>query len=152
MFTSRFLIFVTIIFFQFSCSFNKVDKVHGISNLKNKIEKIKINKSNKNDVTNILGPSVLIDQNEERWTYFEVRETKNKFGKKIIYENNYVEIKYDKYGLVKEKIIFDLKNMKEIKFSKDKTETYALNESFIKGILSSTRKRLKNTRDKYNSD
>ncbi len=71
-------------------------------------------------------------KNEKKWTYFEVRETKNKFGKKIIYENNYVEIKYDKYGLVKEKIIFDLKNMKEIKFSEDKTETYALKETLSK--------------------
>ncbi len=152
MFNSKLLIFVIIIFFQFSCAFNKIDKVHGISNLKNKIEKIKINKSNKNDVINILGPSILIDQKEEKWTYFEVRETKNKFGRKIVYENNYVEIKYDKYGLVKEKTIFDIKNMKEIKFSEDKTETYALKESFIKSILSSTRKRLKNARDKYNTE
>ena len=33
-----------------SCTLNKVDNVHGVSNLKNKISLIENNKTNKNDI------------------------------------------------------------------------------------------------------
>ena len=32
---------------------------------------------------------------------FEVRETKTKYGKKGLYVNDYAEIFFDKYGLIK---------------------------------------------------
>ena len=65
-----------------SCTLNKVDNVHGVSNLKNKISLIKNNKSNKNDIVQIFGPMPVIDKKDNRWAYFEVRETKTKYGKK----------------------------------------------------------------------
>ena len=69
-------------FLLVSCTLNKIDKVHGVPNLENKIKLIKIDSNNKNDVQKILGPVPLIDKDQNRWTYFEVRETKTKYGKK----------------------------------------------------------------------
>ena len=132
-----------------SCTLNKVDNVHGVSNLKNKIPLIKNNKTNKNDIIQIFGPMPVIDKKDNRWAYFEVRETKTKYGKKNIYVNDYIEIYFDKYGIVKKFEFFNLNNMKYIKFSKDKTKSLGVKDTFSKNLLSSTRKRMENARKKF---
>ncbi len=132
-----------------SCTLNKVDNVHGVSNLKNKISLIKNNKTNKNDIIQIFGPMPVIDKKDNRWAYFEVRETKTKYGKKNIYVNDYIEIYFDKYGIVKKFEFFNLNNMKDIKFAKDKTKSLGVKDTFSKNLLSSTRKRMENARKKF---
>ena len=132
-----------------SCTLNKVDNVHGVSNLKNKISLIKINKSNKNDIIRVLGPLPVIDKKDNRWAYFEVRETKTKYGKKDVYVNDYVEIYFDKYGVVKKFEFFNLNNMNDIKFAKEKTRSLGVKDTFTKNLLSSTRQRMKNARKKF---
>tara|TARA_B100000963_G_scaffold331317_1_gene322024 strand:- start:86 stop:547 length:462 start_codon:yes stop_codon:yes gene_type:complete len=132
-----------------SCTLNKVDNVHGVSNLKNKISLIKNNKSNKNDIIQIFGPMPVIDKKDNRWAYFEVRETKTKYGKKNIYVNDYIEIYFDRYGIVKEYKFFNLNNMNDIKFAKEKTRTLGVKDTFTKNLLSSTRQRMENARKKY---
>ncbi len=135
-----------------ACTLNKVDKVHGVSNLKNKIQLIKVNTTNKNDVIQILGPSLLKDEKENRWTYFEVRETVAKYGKRDIYENNYVEIYFNKYGLAKKVEAYDLNNLNKVKFSKDTTVTLGVKNTFTKNLFSSTRKRLENAKKRLEKD
>ena len=132
-----------------SCTLNKVDNVHGVSNLKNKISLIKINKSNKNDIIRVLGPLPVIDKKDNRWAYFEVRETKTKYGKKDVYVNDYVEIYFDKYGVVKKFEFFNLNSMNDIKFAKEKTRSLGVKDTFTKNLLSSTRQRMKNARKKF---
>ena len=132
-----------------SCTLNKVDNVHGVSNLKNKISLIKINKTNKNDIIRVLGPLPVIDKKDNRWAYFEVRETKTKYGKKDVYINDYVEIYFDKYGVVKKFEFFNLNNMNDIKFAKEKTRSLGVKDTFTKNLLSSTRQRMKNAREKF---
>tara|TARA_E500000178_G_C16769849_1_gene638649 strand:+ start:314 stop:769 length:456 start_codon:yes stop_codon:yes gene_type:complete len=141
------ILFFTLFFA--SCTLNKIDNIHGISNLKNKIKLIKINSSNKNDVNLILGPTVLEDKETNKWLYFEVRETKNKFGKKNIYVNDYVEIFFDKYNITKKIELYDLNNMKKIKFTKQITKSYAIKDTFSKNLFNSTRKRMENARKKF---
>jgi len=137
-------------FLLVSCTLNKIDKVHGVPNLENKIKLIKIDSNNKNDVQKILGPVTLIDKDQNRWTYFEVRETKTKYGKKKIYVNDYIEIYFSKYGIVRKMDFYNLDSMKNIKFTKDKTKTYAIQETLSKSLLTSTRKRMENARKKFN--
>ena len=137
-------------FLLVSCTLNKIDKVHGVPNLENKIKLIKIDSNNKNDVQKILGPVPLIDKDQNRWTYFEVRETKTKYGKKKIYVNDYIEIYFSKYGIVRKMDFYNLDSMKNIKFTKDKTKTYAIQETLSKSLLTSTRKRMENARKKSN--
>lgn len=132
-----------------SCTLNKVDNVHGVSNLKNKISLIKINKTNKNDIIRVLGPLPVIDKKDNRWAYFEVRETKTKYGKKDVYVNDYVEIYFDKYGVVKKFEFFNLNNMNDIKFAKEKTRSLGVKDTFTKNLLSSTRQRMKSARKKF---
>ena len=132
-----------------SCTLNKVDNVHGVSNLKNKISLIKINKTNKNDIIRVLGPLPVIDKKDNRWAYFEVRETKTKYGKKDVYINDYVEIYFDKYGVVKKFEFFNLNNMNDIKFAKEKTRSLGVKDTFTKNLLSSTRQRMKSARKKF---
>ncbi|MCI5053983.1 MAG: hypothetical protein MRY23_04100 [Pelagibacteraceae bacterium] len=144
----RFCVVSLTLFFA-SCTLNKIDNVHGVSNLKNKIKLIKINSTNKNDISKILGPVPIKNEEENRWTYFEVRETKTKYGKRDIYINDYTEIYFDKYGLVNKIEFYDLTNMKNIKFAKDKTKSLGVKDTFSKNLLSSTRKRMENARKKY---
>tara|TARA_B100000575_G_C22626020_1_gene387810 strand:- start:19 stop:402 length:384 start_codon:yes stop_codon:yes gene_type:complete len=123
--------------------------VHGVSNLKNKILLIKANKTNKNDIIRILGPIPVVNKNDNRWAYFEVRESRTKYGKKNIYVNDYVEIYFDKYGIVKEFQFFNLNSMNDIKFAKEKTKSLGVEDTFSKNLLSSTRKRMENARKKF---
>jgi outer membrane protein assembly factor BamE (lipoprotein component of BamABCDE complex) len=125
---------------------NKVDKIHGVINLKNKVKSLTIEKSNKNDVKKIIGPSIINDKN--KWTYVEVRETVTKFGKNKIYLSDYAEIYFDNYSIVKQINFYDLKKQKEIKFSKDGTKIYAIEDSFVKNLLSSTRERARRARER----
>ena len=141
------ILFFTLFFA--SCTLNKIDNVHGVSNLKNKIKLIKINETNKNDITKILGPVPIENKEEKRWTYFEVRETKTKYGKRDIYVNDYVEIFFNNYGIANKIEFYDLSNMKNIKFAKEKTKSLAVKDTFSKNLLSSTRKRMENARKKF---
>jgi len=142
-------IIILFTFFLISCTLNKIDNIHGISNLENKLKLIKPNITNKNDIIKILGPSPLEFNENRRWSYFEVRETKTKYGKRDIYVNDYVEIYFDKYGITKSIDFYNLKNMKKISFSKDRTKTLAIEDTFSKNLLSSTRKRMENARKKF---
>ena len=143
---------ISILFFTLffaSCTLNKIDNVHGVSNLKNKIKLIRINETNKNDITKILGPVPIENKEEKRWTYFEVRETKTKYGKRDIYVNDYVEIFFNNYGIANKIEFYDLSNMKNIKFAKEKTKSLGVKDTFSKNLLSSTRKRMENARKKF---
>ena len=132
-----------------SCTLNKIDNVHGVSNLKNKIKLIKINETNKNDIVKILGPVPIETKEEKRWTYFEVRETKTKYGKRDIYVNDYVEIFFNDRGITNKIEFYDLDKMTNIKFTKQKTQSLGVKDTFSKNLLSSTRKRMENARKKY---
>ena len=123
--------------------------MHGVSNLKNKISLIKNNKSNKNDIVQIFGPMPVVDKKDNRWAYFEVRETKTKYGKKNVYVNDYIEIYFDKYGVVKKFEFYNLNNMNDIKFAKEKTRSLGVKDTFTKNLLSSTRQRMENARKKF---
>ena len=145
----RRIILLSLVIILSNCTLNKVIKHHGEHFLEKKNEKLIIGKTNKNDIVRILGPIPVIDKKENRWAYFEVRETKTKIGKKAIYVNDYVEIYFDKYGIVKKFELYTLNNMNDIKFAKEKTKSLGVKDTFSKNLLSSTRKRMENARKKF---
>ena len=63
--------------------------------------------------------------------------------------NDYAEIFFDKYGLIKKVDFYDLNSMKKVQFSKSKTKSLAIEDTFSKSILNSTRKRMENARKKF---
>ena len=148
LFIKYLLVFFLTLFFH-SCTLKKIDSVHGISNLKEKISLVKIKKSNKNDIIRIIGPLFINQQSDDKWTYFEVRETRTKYGEKKIYTNNYVEIFFNKYGIVNKIDFYNLSSMNKITFTKDKTQTIAKRDTISENLLSSTRKRMENAKKKF---
>ena len=97
-----------------------------------------------------MGPAPIKTKEDKRWTYFEVRETKTKYGKRDIYLNDYVEIFFNNYGIAKKIDFYDLEKMKNIKFTEEKTKALGVKDTFSRNLLNSTRKRMENARKKFN--
>ena len=67
-----------------SCSTNKVVKNHGTSFIKNKSMDLVVNKSNKNDVLEILGPpSTKSSFDDNIWVYIETKKTSTSIFKLV---------------------------------------------------------------------
>ena len=76
-----------------------------------------INKTNKNDIINILGyPSTKSKFDNDVWIYIERKQTQSKlknFGKMKIYKNDVLVLEIDNYGILKKKI-FKIKKICKI--------------------------------------
>ena len=138
-----------IIFFLFisiGCQFQEPSKNHGILFLKNRSDKLTINRSNKNDTLKIIGsPHSKSINNENEWIYFERILTKgeyHKLGQNVLKANNVLVIKFDKYGVLKEKKFYDKNDKEKIKFSKKITENELTEKSFVEKFLSSVKTKM----------
>ena len=66
------LFFIIAFIFILSCSANKVKNNHGVLSLNNKFNKIVVEKSNSNDILNLLGPpSTKSSFDTNIWIYIE---------------------------------------------------------------------------------
>ena len=137
-----------IIFFLFiaNCSNNKVVNKHGASALELKINKVKVNTSNKNDILELFGqPSSvsLFDQNS--WLYIE-RESENqsvfKLGKSKIKKNHVLEIIYNDIGLVKHTKLYNLENMNDLKIVKNTTKKKYDTKSTLNKLIKSLEQKI----------
>ena len=129
-----------------NCQLKEPIKGHGINFLENRSKKIALNKSNKNDVINILGNAhtTSID-NEDLWFYFDRKISGGslmKFGDRDLLENNVLVINFDKYGVVTQKEFFSKEDMKKIKYSEMKTENPVSKQSFVASFLQSVRQKM----------
>ena len=133
-------------FFTLSCSLNKVKNNHGVISLKDKFNKINVNKSNTNDLINILGPpSTKSSFDNNVWIYIERKKTNSsifKLGNQKTEKNNVVVLEINSSGLLHKKELFDLNDMNKYKFTeKNTTKNYDKN-SYIYGVLSSLRENI----------
>ena len=141
------LLYIFIISFIVSnCTIKPVVKHHGVPFLENKQKKLVVNKSNKNDVIEILGsPSTKSKFNNDVWIYIERKQTQSKLknlGKMKIYENNILVLEIDKYGLLKKKNFYNKENMQNIKIVKATTENEFEKNTFIYDFMSSMRQKI----------
>ena len=129
-----------------NCSFKPVVKHHGVPFLNKKQAELVINKTNKNDIVNILGnPSTTSKFDNDIWIYIERKQTQSKFknmGRMKIYENNVLILELDKYGLLKKKEFFNKDDMNELKISKNETGKNFKKNSFIYEFMSSLRQKI----------
>ena len=140
------LIFNLVVF----CSYKKINNIHGIVNLDNKAKYLEEGTSNKNDVIKNLGAPLLKEINNlDIWLYFEVRDTKNIYGSKKITVNNTLILEFDEKGLLSKKIFLNKDQMKRIEFSSDSTVHKGMENTLLKNILSSSRKRIDNLSKKF---
>ena len=114
--------------------------------LEKKQQLLFVNKSNKNDIDKILGsPSTTSKFDNDVWIYIERKQTQSElknFGKMEIYKNNVLVLEIDKYGILKNKKLYNHDDMKNIKISKDITGKKFKKNSFIYDFMSSLRQKI----------
>jgi outer membrane protein assembly factor BamE (lipoprotein component of BamABCDE complex) len=129
-----------------NCTLNKVIKHHGVHFLEKKHTKLTINKSNKNDVIELLGPpSTSGTFDKDLWIYIERNTSSSKLsklGKKTLITNNVLLLEIDNRGLLVEKVFLNKENMQNLKFSDDFTEMSLMKRSFVVDFLSSLRQKM----------
>jgi len=129
-----------------NCTLNKVKKHHGVRYLETKQAKLTLNKSNKNDIINILGPpSTKSTFNNDLWIYIERITSKKaliKLGQSKIITNNVLVLEINKYGLLVKKDFIDITQMNEIDFSQEITSKNYSKKSFLYNFLSSMRQKI----------
>ena len=139
-------ILILLLLFTLSCSLNKVKNNHGVLSLENKINKIKVNKSNTNDIVNVFGPpSTKSTFDNNVWIYIERKKSNRSIfalGTKKTIKNNVAVLEIDNKGLLKSKIIYDLNNMNKYKFSENTTQNTYEKNSYIYGVLTSLREKI----------
>ena len=108
-----------------------------------------LNESNTNDVIRIMGsPHTRSIKNENEWIYLERVLTKGEFlrlGQNVIKENNVLVLNFNKYGILKDKQLYDLNSKNELKFSKDETSNELSQKSFVEKFLESLKKKMYKT-------
>ena len=145
--SKHFKILLLLSFFLINCQNNKVVKSHGIIFLDKRESLIKTNISNKNDVINVLGePHVKSIKDENTWFYIErtkIRGGVHKLGKDEFLNNNVLVVKFNKLGVLEEKLFYDKKKMNKHNFSKDITDNVVTRGSFLDSFLSSLRNKMR---------
>ena len=142
----KFFLILISLFILISCKLQEPTKNHGILYLENRANKLTLNQSNKNDAIKIIGnPHFKSIDNNQEWIYVERVLTKGEFiklGQNVLKTNNVLVLKFDKYGVLKKKIL-SIKILKiKLKFSQDKTENNLSQKSFVEKFLESLRQKM----------
>ena len=139
-------LFLFTFIFLLSCQLQEPSKNHGIIFLKNRSDKLVIDSSNKNDVIKIIGqPHSKSINNENEWIYIERVLTKgeyHKLGQNILKTNNVLVLKFDKYGILKNKDFYDKNSKNKLKFSAKETTNEITQKSFVEKFLTSIREKM----------
>lgn len=135
----KLLIFILLI----NCNLNFKEDFNGISDLRLKMNNIRIKETNQNDVINFIGKPIIIDTFDKNiWSYYETKSRTNFFGTKKIYSNDVLILKFNDVGIVIDYIIYDLNSMNELKFDQKITKSFSESQdSLTRVLLSSTKKR-----------
>ena len=140
------ILYLLILIFLFNCQFKDASNNHGILFLENRSNKLIVNKSNIHDVKNIIGqPHSKSIDNKNDWIYIERVFTKgeyHKLGQNVLKANNVLLLSFDKYGILKEKKLFDKNDINKLAFSDKFTENDLTKESFISEMFSSLRAKM----------
>ena len=135
--------YILVFFFILSCT--TIDELHGIDNLKIKSESLQVDNTNTNDVLNLIGPPQNIGINNNNiWFYHEVHQTRNKYGTKIITDNNTLRLEFNDLGILKKVDFLDKKSLSKNPFDEASTISLGKDTSFLSSFLASMRQRAKN--------
>ena len=138
--------FIVLFIILTSCQLQEPTKNHGIIFLENRSNKLIINKSNKNDVIRIIGQPHSKSINDDNiWIYLERTLGKGKYhklGKNVLKKNNTLVLKFDKFGILKSKKIFNKNNTNKITFSKKETKNELTKKSFVESFLMSLKQKM----------
>ena len=142
----KILYIILVSFIVSNCSFKPVVKHHGVPLLEKKQESLIVNKSNKNDIRNILGnPSTTSKFDNDVWIYIERKQTQSKIknlGRMKIFKNDVLVLEIDNYGILKKKEFYNKEDMEKIKIVEATTEAGFKRNSFIYDFMSSMRQKI----------
>jgi len=139
-------LFIVLFIILTGCQLQEPIKNHGIVFLENRSNKLIINKSNKNDVIQIIGQPHSKSINDDNiWIYLERTLGKGKYhklGKNVLRKNNTLVLKFDKFGILKSKQIFNKNNTNKIVFSEKETKNELSKKSFVESFLMSLKQKM----------
>ena len=129
-----------------NCSFKPVVKHHGVPFLEKKQASLILNKTNKNDIIQVLGnPSTKSMFDNDVWIYIERKQTQSKLsnlGKMKIFKNDVLVLEIDSYGILKKKEFYNKDNMENIKVVETTTKAGFKKNSFVYDFMSSMRQKI----------
>ena len=141
------LITITLLLIS-NCTLNKVVNRHGVGFLEKKQSKLILNKTNKNDILDLMGPpSTISDFNSNLWIYIERNTSSSKLinlGKRTLLTNNVLILELDNKGILIKKKFLNKDDMKNINFSTDSINMDLLKKSFVYDFLTSVREKINN--------
>ena len=144
--THKKIIYFILFIFLSNCSAQKVTRVHGTLSLKTHEDKIILNKTNTNDVINLIGePLTKSSFDNNVWIYIEQKKQNKsiaKLGKQDIKENNTLVLYFNTKGIVYKKEFLNRDNLNEVKFSKKETVPAYSKNTFMYNFLSSFRDKI----------
>ena len=140
------LLFFIILIGLTNCKLNEVNKTHGSLNLDKKHKKLELSVSNKNDIIILLGPPSTVSQFDNNiWYYIERKVTNTSIftlGREKVLKNNVLVLELDKNGVLKTKEFLKFDDMKDIKFSKNTTDSNIINKNFLYNFFNSVRQKI----------
>ena len=144
-----------IIFFLFllnNCQLQAPNKPHGINFLENREKILVIGTTNQNDVMKLIGnPHSTSITGDNTWIYFERTITRGKLiklGQNVLKNNNILELKFNKYGVLNNKKIYNKESMNKVKYSEEETSNNISQKSFVGKFLSSIKQKMYSRRKK----
>ena len=142
----KLLFIIFLLFLTANCQLKPTKYSHGVNFLENRGKILIINKSNQNDVIKSIGRPHSVSLNDEKkWMYFErtiVKGSMHKIGQNILNQNNVLELKFNKYGLLVSKKFYNKDDMKKVSYSDSKTQNTITKRSFVGKFLSSIRQKM----------
>ena len=84
-------------------------------------------------------------KDKNTWLYIERTKTRgsmHRLGQNILLNNNVLVVKFNKYGILEEKIFYDKNKMNDHKFKKEVTDNVVKRGSFLESFLSSIRRKM----------
>ena len=143
---NNFLFIIIILLSLSNCSLKTVVDHHGVHYLDQKEKKLILNKSNRNDVIELLGPPVVQSAfDTDLFIYIEKKTSSTnllKMGKREILTNNVLLLEIDNKGILVKKVFKDIDQMKQLKFNKDETELGITKKTFLYEFLSGLRNKI----------
>ena len=129
-----------------NCSLNQVVDHHGVPFLEKKQSSLIVNKTNKNDIIQILGnPSTKSKFDNDLWIYIERKQTQSKLinlGKMKIYKNDVLVLDIDNYGILRSKQFYNKNDMKKIQKVEATTKRGFKRNTFVYDFMSSMRQKI----------
>ncbi len=114
--------------------------------MEKKQSKLLVNKSNVNDIKEMLGnPQTKSKFDKNTWIYIERKQTQSelkKFGTMKILQNNVLVLDINKFGILEKKTFYTKEDMQDIKIVEATTEAGFKRNSFIYDFMSSMRQKI----------